>query len=191
MKENIVKVETIEELAIRLPEDFAEAGEKVSVEVRDDGSMVVSKLIPIEVSLSNDVLLNLTIMAHEQDITLNELCCNILREIVETDDECLGFEEYKPYYQDGVCTGCYNAPERCACDEPTEHEQYEQYYYVVHYKWQEGAELFFNRLMIEGFRIKDKDDLEQIEERLLRILSNTGMEEENLSTVQITGITQL
>ena len=90
MKENIVKVETIEELAIRLPEDFAEVGEKVNVSVRDDGSLVISKLVPIELDLPNDVLLGLTMMAHEQDITLNELCCNILRKIVETDGECLG-----------------------------------------------------------------------------------------------------
>ena len=85
MNENIVKVEKIEELAIRLPEDFAEVGEEVHVSVRDDGSMVISKLTPIELDLPNDVLLSLTLMAHEQNITLNELCCKILSEIVETD----------------------------------------------------------------------------------------------------------
>jgi hypothetical protein len=89
MKKEIIKVETIEELAIRLPEDFAEVGEKVHVSVRDDGTIVISKLVPIELDLPNDVLLGLTMMAHEQDITLNELCCNILRKIVETDGECL------------------------------------------------------------------------------------------------------
>ena len=84
-KENIVKVEKIEELAIRLPEDFAEVGEKVHVSVRDDKSIIISKFVSVEVDLSNDVLLSLTMMAHKQDITLNELCNNVLREIIETD----------------------------------------------------------------------------------------------------------
>ena len=89
---NIVKVETIEELAIKLPDDFAEVGEKVNVAIRDDGSLEISKLVTVELDLPNDVLLGLTMMAHEQDITLNELCNNILREIVETDGKCLGLD---------------------------------------------------------------------------------------------------
>jgi hypothetical protein len=63
--------------------------------------------------------------------------------------------------------------------------------YVVHYKWQEGAELFFDKLMIKGFKIRDKNCLDKLEQRLTTILSNTGMREENLATVQITGVTQL
>jgi len=63
--------------------------------------------------------------------------------------------------------------------------------YVVHYKWQEGSELFFNRLLLKGFAIKDENDLTKLENGLLTVLSNCGMEEENLATVQITGITQL
>lgn len=34
----------------------------------------------IEVNLPNDVLFELMMMAHEQDITLNQLCNKILRE---------------------------------------------------------------------------------------------------------------
>ena len=67
----------------------------------------------------------------------------------------------------------------------------DQVNYVVHYKWQEGAELFFNREIIKDFAIKDEDALGKLENRLLTILSNCGMEEEQLATVQITGITQL
>lgn len=63
--------------------------------------------------------------------------------------------------------------------------------YVVHYKWQEGAELFFNREIIKDFTIKNEDALTKLENRLCVILSNCGMEEEQLATVQITGITQL
>ena len=91
-EQSIVKVETIEELAIRLPEDFAEVGEKVYVAVRDDGSLEISKLVTVELDLPDDVLLSLAMMAHEQDITLNELCNNILREIVETNGDCLGID---------------------------------------------------------------------------------------------------
>ena len=66
-----------------------------------------------------------------------------------------------------------------------------QFNYVVHYKWQEGAELFFNREIIKDFAIKDEDALSKLENRLCVILSNCGMEEERLATVQVTGITQL
>ena len=120
MKECIAKVKTIEELAIKLPEGFWEVGEKVHIDTKDDGSIVISKLVPIEIDLPNDIMLDLAMMAHEKDITLNELCNDILREIVDTDGKCLGLDDYKPYYEDGLCTGCYNAPERCTCDKPTE-----------------------------------------------------------------------
>lgn len=73
-------------------------------------------------------------------------------------------------------------------DEPTEDDEVN---YVVCYKWQEGAELFFDKLMIKEFKIKDNNCLDKLENRLKTILSNRGMEEENLATVQITGITQL
>jgi hypothetical protein len=63
--------------------------------------------------------------------------------------------------------------------------------YVVCYKWQEGAELFFDRMFISSFEVKDNNFLDKLENKLRVILSNTGMEEENLATVQITGIIQL
>ena len=98
MEEYIAKVETIEEPAIKLPEGFGEVGEKVHIDTKDDGSIVISKLVPIEIDLPNDVLLSLAMMAHEQDITLNELCNDILKEIVDTDGKCLGLE--------GFCQDC-------------------------------------------------------------------------------------
>jgi len=87
---NIVKVEKIEELAIKLPEDFAEVGEKVHVSVQEDGSIVISKFVDMELDLPNDLIMKLALEAHAQDITLNELCSNILTEIVETNGKCLG-----------------------------------------------------------------------------------------------------
>lgn len=91
--EHITKVETIEELAIRLPDGFAEEGEKLHVSTRNDGSLVISKLRDIEIDLPNDLWFELAMMAHNQDITLNELVRNILREIVESDGKCLGLGE--------------------------------------------------------------------------------------------------
>lgn len=84
--ENIVKVETIEELAIKLPEGFAEVGEKLHFDVREDGSISISKFVPVEIDIPNELFLELAIMAHEQDITFNELCCNILREKINVDN---------------------------------------------------------------------------------------------------------
>lgn len=37
-------------------------------------------MVDIVVDLDNEVLLTLAMMAHEQDITLNELCNQVLRE---------------------------------------------------------------------------------------------------------------
>lgn len=51
---------------------------------------------------------------------------------------------------------------------------------------------FFNREIIKYFAIKDEGrSLAKLENRLCVILSNCGMEEEQLATVQIIGITQL
>lgn len=69
-------------------ENFAEADEKVNIAAKDDGS--ISQLVTLELDLPNDVILDLSLMAHEQDITLNELFLQILREIVETKEKCLG-----------------------------------------------------------------------------------------------------
>lgn len=67
----------------------------------------------------------------------------------------------------------------------------DQVYYVVHYKWQEGAELFFNRVIITSCGIRDEDDVDKLEGKLITILRNDGMEEELLSTVVLTGLTKL
>ena len=88
--ENVVKVETIEEHAIKLPDGFAEVGEKVHVSVRDYDSIVISKLVPVELDLPNDIILGLALIAHERDITLNELICEMLKEVIDTDGKCLG-----------------------------------------------------------------------------------------------------
>jgi hypothetical protein len=61
-----------------------------AISSEDDESMSAPKMVEVEVDLPNDVLLDLSMIAHKQDITLNELCNNILKEIVKTNGECLG-----------------------------------------------------------------------------------------------------
>lgn len=45
--------------------------------------MKKKKFVEIEISLDNDVILGLALMAHEQDITLNQLIVNILKDLVD------------------------------------------------------------------------------------------------------------
>jgi len=76
-------------------------------------------------------------------------------------------------------------------DVDEQEKEKDQVNYVVHYKWQEGAELFFNRLIIKSCGIKDEDGVNKLEGKLITILHNDGMEEELLSTVVLTGLMQL
>jgi predicted HicB family RNase H-like nuclease len=48
------------------------------------------KYTEIELDIPNDVLLALAVMAHEQQITLNELCCKAIKEEIERKEK----EEY-------------------------------------------------------------------------------------------------
>ena len=50
-------------------------------------------------------------------------------------------------------------------------------HYVVHYKWQDGSELFFNRLFVKSSSVNNEDDLKTLEDRLITMLFNYGMEE--------------
>jgi predicted HicB family RNase H-like nuclease len=40
----------------------------------------------ITIDIDGDILLKLALMAHEQDITLNELICNILKEHIQKEE---------------------------------------------------------------------------------------------------------
>jgi len=39
--------------------------------------------VEVEIELSNDVLLKLALLAHENDITLNEMCNKLLKDYIE------------------------------------------------------------------------------------------------------------
>lgn len=65
-------------LKIGIPEKyFVERYKLVQIEESKDDK------VPVEIYLEEDVLLSLCMIAHEKDITLNELINNILREYVD------------------------------------------------------------------------------------------------------------
>lgn len=79
------KVETREECFITLPDELVEKngwteGTKFSIKEFEDGSIHLSPYKEIEVDLDDNVFLELAKRAHEQDITFNELCNQILKE---------------------------------------------------------------------------------------------------------------
>lgn len=74
-----VKLERSDDLLLTLPKGWGKAGEKVSLEVKGD-TLVISKMKKITVDFDEKTFLKLAIMAHERDITLNEMVTLILRE---------------------------------------------------------------------------------------------------------------
>lgn len=74
-----VTLKQSQDVVLELPEGFAEPGEKVSIEEIENGFRI-SKLIPVEVDLDDDVFLRIAKMAHEKDITFNEMCVSIIEE---------------------------------------------------------------------------------------------------------------
>lgn len=45
------------------------------------------KMIEVEVDFDKETLFNLMLIAHEQDITLNQLCENILKEQIKKEEK--------------------------------------------------------------------------------------------------------
>ena len=78
---NKVTVQRSEDLLIQLPEECGfECGEKVNIECMDNGSIRISHLVNIEIDLDDNIILKLALMAHERDITLNELLCESIKD---------------------------------------------------------------------------------------------------------------
>ncbi len=83
MKTYTTKVEKEEVYFVTLPEEFGfEPGQKFTIEPAGDG-FILKPFVEIEVDLDDHTFMELSKMAHEQDITFNELCNNILREQLE------------------------------------------------------------------------------------------------------------
>lgn len=83
MTSHLIKVEEITDFAIRLPDGFAKEGEKLSLSFdEEDNSIKISKFCTIEVDIDKETLFKLMLMAHDRDITLNDLCNEILLEYI-------------------------------------------------------------------------------------------------------------
>lgn len=83
-------VEVDEQGVMKLPDEIIEkfnlcSGDTVHFEERGDGCIVMTfpKKIDVEIDLSDDELLILMKMAHEQDITFNQFVEDVLREEME------------------------------------------------------------------------------------------------------------
>lgn len=83
----ITKLEPSQDALLTLPEAVinklgVKPGDKIHMEVKD-GNLVLSKLQTIEIELEDETFAQLALMAHEQDITFNELVTKILKEQIE------------------------------------------------------------------------------------------------------------
>jgi len=80
-----VKVESREEYFITIPDEIMEEkgwGEetKFSLEEREDGSILLSPYVDIQIDMNDELFMELSKLAHERDITFNQLCNDILKE---------------------------------------------------------------------------------------------------------------
>lgn len=73
------QVEATTEYSLPIPEELGfEPGDKFTIEANEDGSLLLRPYREIEIELDDNVFLTLAKMAHDQDITFNELCNKIL-----------------------------------------------------------------------------------------------------------------
>jgi bifunctional DNA-binding transcriptional regulator/antitoxin component of YhaV-PrlF toxin-antitoxin module len=84
MKTYNTKVETREESFITFPEELVEQmgwkeNQKFTIEEKD-GNITMKPYTEVEIDFDDETFMKLAKMAHEQDITFNELCNNILRD---------------------------------------------------------------------------------------------------------------
>jgi hypothetical protein len=77
-----VKLKQSEDVVLELPEGWPKPGEKVSV-TEKEGKIFVSKLVKVEIELDDPTFISLAKMAHEEDITLNQMINKILQEYIE------------------------------------------------------------------------------------------------------------
>ena len=82
MKTYNTKVETREESFITFPEELVEQmgwkeNQKFTIEEKD-GNITMKPYTEVEIDFDDETFMKLAKMAHEQDITFNELCNNIL-----------------------------------------------------------------------------------------------------------------
>lgn len=88
------KVEKREDYFVQLPDDLPyKEGQKFSVKQYEDGSFILNPYKEVELDLDDDLFLSLAKMAHEKDITLNDLVNEILKERIEREEQAKDFED--------------------------------------------------------------------------------------------------
>lgn len=88
------KVESKEEYYIALPEDLPyEVGQKFSIKCGEDGSFLLTPYVKEVFDIEDELFLSLAKLAHERDITLNDLVNEILIERIEVMEQERDFEE--------------------------------------------------------------------------------------------------
>jgi hypothetical protein len=100
MKNTTVTLERSDDLILRLPEGWAEEGEKVSI-TEVDGGLLISKLHRIGIDISDRTFLAIAKIAHERDITINDMMLEILHEqMEEMENGSSDWDWYSRYVQD-------------------------------------------------------------------------------------------
>ena len=99
----IATLKRSEDLLLELPEDWGTPGEKVSVTHDEEGTITISKMVSVDIDLSNNDFLAIAKMAHEKDITFNELCQEMISAYVgeledEEDEESFPTEDMEKWY---------------------------------------------------------------------------------------------
>lgn len=86
--EHVVQVE--QQSYITLPDEIVESlgieeGDEITIRERGNGvlELVPKKYVEVPIELPDDVMLQLAMLAHEQNITLNQYINNVLREWME------------------------------------------------------------------------------------------------------------
>lgn len=88
----IVKLEDDDQgnLLLPLPQDVIEKhnikfGDELELDVSEDGSLIIKfpKKVTIDIELEDDLLIQLSLLAHERNITLNQLIQDILKEYLK------------------------------------------------------------------------------------------------------------
>lgn len=74
------EVETEEVCFVKLPEELGfKPGDKFTIEQTEEG-FILKPYVNIEVDIPDELFLELAKLAHEQDVTFNELCNKIIKE---------------------------------------------------------------------------------------------------------------
>lgn len=88
MNSHIIQVEQSDDVMITLPDELIKEwnlkpGSKVSIALQDDGSIRISRMVEVEVELEDALFNSVAKMAHDRDITFNEMIQQLLEEYLE------------------------------------------------------------------------------------------------------------